>query len=84
MAFNFAKALDPEMEQLFRDFYQSLSEKDRQGFAAVQAIQLGDGGIEYIAKVLGCDPLTISEGIREFQQLSDDSVDTQDSHHEGC
>jgi hypothetical protein len=29
MAFNFAKALDPEMEQLFRDFYQSLSEKDR-------------------------------------------------------
>lgn len=29
MAFNFATAFDPEMEQLFRDFYQSLSEQDR-------------------------------------------------------
>ena len=76
MTFNFARALDPEIEQLFRDFYQSLTEKDRQGFAAVQAIQLGDGGIEYIAHLLGCDPLTIEEGIRELKQLSDDSVDT--------
>ncbi len=84
MAFNFPKTLDPEMEQMFRNFYQSLSEKDRRGFAAVQAIQLGDGGISYIANVLGCDPLTIEEGIRELQQLPDDSVDIQDSHHEGC
>ncbi len=78
MAFNFPKALDPELEQMFRHFYQSLPDKDRAGFAAVEAMKLGDGGIAYIATVLGCDPLTIEEGIRKLKQLPDDEVDTQD------
>ncbi|MCA1837503.1 MAG: hypothetical protein LC674_01595, partial [Actinobacteria bacterium] len=41
-----------------REYYQSLSEKDRRRFAAIEAIKLGHGGIRYIANVLGCDPHT--------------------------
>ncbi len=72
MTFHFQKAHSPEIEQYLRQFYQSLSEKDRRRFAAVQAMQLGAGGIEYIANVFGCDPQTIKDGMRELQQLSDD------------
>jgi hypothetical protein len=43
-------------------FYQSLSEKDRRRYAAVEAEKLGYGGIEYIARLLGCDPKTIQKG----------------------
>jgi len=37
-----------------RDFYHTLSEKDRRRFAAVQARQLGYGGVRYMAEVVGC------------------------------
>src|SRR2546429_667248 len=56
MAFYFQKPYAPEIEQLLRQYYQSLSEKDRRRFAAVEAIRLGHGGPRYIAPVLGCDP----------------------------
>src|SRR2546425_541832 len=72
MAFSFQKHYAPEIEQLLRQYYQSLSEKDRRRFAAVEALTLGHGGITYIANVLGCDPQTIHEGIRELKQLPDD------------
>lgn len=72
MAFYFQKPYGPEIEQQLRQYYQSLSEKDRRRFAAVEAIKLGHGGIRYIAQVLGCDPQTIQEGMRELKQLPDD------------
>jgi hypothetical protein len=72
MAFYFQQHYAPEIEQLLRQYYQSLSEKDRRRFAAVEALTLGHGGITYIANVLGCDPQTIHEGIRELKQLPDD------------
>ena len=63
MAFYFQKTYRPEIEQLLRQYYQSLSEKDRRRFAALEAIKLGHGGTRYIAKVLGCDPQTITDGM---------------------
>ena len=72
MAFYFQKPYGPEIEQQLRQYYQSLSEKDRRRFAAVEAIKLGHGGIRYIAQVLGCDPHTVQEGMRELKQLPDD------------
>jgi hypothetical protein len=72
MAFSFQKTYSPEIEQLLRQYYQSLSEKDRRRFAALEAIKLGHGGIRYMAKVLGCDPQTVKDGMRELKQLPDD------------
>jgi hypothetical protein len=72
MAFYFQKTYRPDIEQLLRQYYQSLSEKDRRRFAALEAIKLGHGGTRYIAKVLGCDPQTVKDGMRELKQLPDD------------
>src|SRR5216683_1351177 len=72
MAFSFQKTYSPDIEQLVRQYYQSLSEKDRRRFAALEAIKLGHGGIHYIAKVLGCDPQTVQDGMRELKHLPDD------------
>ncbi|SRR6266571_5791353 len=72
MAFYFQKTYSPAIEQLLRQYYQSLSEKDRRRFAALEAITLGHGGIRYLSKVLGCDPQTMQDGIRELKQLPDD------------
>ena len=72
MAFYFQKTYRPDIEQLLRQYYQSLSEKDRRRFAALEALKLGHGGTRSIAKVLGCDPQTVKDGMRELTQLPDD------------
>jgi hypothetical protein len=54
-------------------FYQSLSEKDRRRYAAVEAEKLGYGGVEYVARLLGCDPKTIRQG-REDMDCPEDPV----------
>ena len=69
MAFSFQKPYSPEIEQLLRQYYQSLSEKDRRRFAALEASKLGHGGTRSIAKVLACDPHTVRDGMRELKQL---------------
>lgn len=58
----------PSIEDQMRSFYQSLSEKDRRRYAAVEAAKLDRGGISYIARVLGCDRHTIRQG---FEELGD-------------
>jgi transposase-like protein len=72
MVFDFQKPYGPAIEQQLRQDDQSLSEKDRRRLAAVQAITLGHGGIQSIAQVLGCDPHTVQEGMREWKQRPDD------------
>lgn len=64
--------IDPATEQKMRDFAQTLSEKDRRRFAAIEAVQRGYGGIVYIAGVLGCSTKTIERGIQDLDQLPDD------------
>jgi hypothetical protein len=56
----------PSIEDQMRSFYQSLSEKDRRRYAAVEAAKLDRGGISYIAQVLECDRYTIRQGLEEL------------------
>lgn len=63
---------DEAKEARMRGFFESLSEKDQRRFAALQADQLGHGGIVYVAEVLGCSVQTIGRGIDELDQLPDD------------
>jgi hypothetical protein len=57
----YAEKIEDEMKR----FYESLNEKDKRRYAAVEASKLGRGGQVYIAEVLGCDRNTIAKGLRE-------------------
>lgn len=63
---------DAAIEKRMRDFAQSLSEKDRRRFAAIEAMQRGHGGSVYVAGVLGCSTRTIERGIKELDDLPND------------
>jgi hypothetical protein len=63
---------DTITEKRMRDFAQTLSEKERRRFAAIEAAQRGHGGIVYIASVLGCSTKTIERGSKELDHLLDD------------
>src|SRR5687768_16050881 len=72
MAVALTKPWDAAVEKNMRDFYQTLSEKDRRRFAAVQARQFGHGGVRYTAEVLGCSRRTIERGFAELDDLPHD------------
>lgn len=72
MGFEFRNQLEPDLEENLRNFYVTLSEKDRRRFAALQAQQLGHGSMEYLAAVLGCSRRTIERGKQELPQLPHD------------
>ena len=55
-----------------RSVFQTLGEKEKRRYAAVEAIKLPHGGIQYIAEVLGCSRRTIERGIEELDELPDD------------
>ena len=55
-----------------REFFESLSEKDRRRYAAVEAERLGHGGMRCVAEILGCSTRTIARGIDELDSLPDD------------
>lgn len=57
-----------EVEQQMQRFYQSLSEKDRRRYAAVEAFKLGWGGITYISQLFECDDKPIRDGMKELKQ----------------
>ena len=71
------KPYSTEIEEELKKFYQSLSEKDKRRYAAVEALKLGHGGVVYLANVFGCHRSTISRGIIELKDLSEDSVDKE-------
>ena len=48
-------------------FYQSLSEKERRRYAAIEALKIGYGGISYIERLLGTNCRTIKRGIEELK-----------------
>ena len=56
-----------EHEQKMRNLYNSLSEKDRRRYAAVEAGKLGHGGIKYVCSLFGCDKKTVRRGMLELQ-----------------
>jgi len=60
-----------EIEGKMRRFYSWLSEKDRRRYAAVEAAKLGHGGVDYIARILQCDPKTIWQGMQDLAEPED-------------
>ena len=60
-----------EVETEMKALYESLNEKDRRRYAAVEATKLGHGGFEYIAALLGCDRKTIRRGRQELRNPPD-------------
>jgi hypothetical protein len=49
------------------NLYESLSEKDRRRYAAVEAKKLGFGGINYICLLFNCDDKTVKKGMLDLQ-----------------
>lgn len=74
MATALCSRFDEQTQQRMRNVYQTLSEKDRRRFAAIQAVQLGHGGRVYIAEVLGCSTRTIDRGIEELDRLPEEDT----------
>ncbi len=60
-----------DVERKMKRFFDWLSEKDRRRYAAVEAAKLGHGGVEYVARVLQCDPKTIRQGMEELEESED-------------
>jgi hypothetical protein len=54
------------VEESMVDFYDSLSEKDRRRYAAIEVKKLPYGGQKYISKILGCDEKTIQQGLLDL------------------
>jgi hypothetical protein len=60
-----------EIEQKMPRFFGWLSEQDRRRYAAVEAAKRGHGGVAYSARVLGCDPQTIRQGLHDLEEAED-------------
>lgn len=59
---------DSELEAQMRAYFQTLSEKDKRQYAALEARKIGFGGQTYIAKILGVSRKTIYRGQVELEQ----------------
>jgi len=60
-----------EVEEIMKKFYETLSEKDKRRYAAIEALKLGHGGQKYICEVLSCDPGTVQHGTEELKNGSE-------------
>ena len=75
-------AFSSDVERTIRPLVRSLRENDRRRYAAIEAVKLGHGGIEYVSRILGCDPKTIRDGIAELQAT--DELDPQRVRKKGA
>jgi hypothetical protein len=57
-----------EIETQMKNLYESLSEKDRRRYAAIEAKKLGYGGISYICRLFACDPSGVKRGLSELER----------------
>lgn len=62
------------VERHMQKLYESLSEKDRRRYAAVEAEKLGHGGVQYVADLFECDPATIRNGTEDIERLPQDAA----------
>ena len=58
------------IETQMQRYYQSLSERDRRRYAAIEAIKLGYGGQVYIRQLFGCHHETLALGMAELDDLT--------------
>lgn len=62
------------VERRMQSLYNSLSEKDRRRYAAIEAEKLGHGGVLYISRLFECDPHTIRHGAVDVDRLPNDEA----------
>ena len=58
------------IEQAMKDYFETLSEKDRRRYAGIEALKLERGGIHYIAELFSIGRKTVRKGIKEVRSLS--------------
>ena len=63
-----------DVEVQMRRLFDSLSEKDRRRYAAVEAAKLGHGGVSYLARLFDCHPETIRQGREDVEALPKDAA----------
>jgi len=68
------------IEKLMKTFYNSLCEKDKRRYAAIESSKLPHGGVNYISALLECDPKTIRRGQKELTELK---LDTKEIRQPG-
>lgn len=56
-----------KIEAQMQRYYQSLCEKDRRRYAAIEAVKLGYGGQTYIRRLFGCHHATLALGMTELE-----------------
>lgn len=61
---------DEPIEQAMKEYFATLSEKDRRRYAGVEALKLGHGGIKYVADLLGIRRQTVGRGMKEIANMS--------------
>ncbi len=57
-----------DVEEQMKTLFESLNEKDRRRYAAIEAKKLGYGGQTYIVQLFGCDYKTLRRGLQELQE----------------
>lgn len=57
-----------DSEKYMQMFYNSLNEKDKRHYAALEAQKLCYGGISYISELLNCARSTIHDGMEELKK----------------
>ena len=67
-------AYSSTVEKHMLALYESLSEKDRRRYAAVEAEKLGHGGIQYVSQLFGCDADTVRRGGADVDELPSDEA----------
>lgn len=72
MATTTVERFDAEVEKQTREVFETLDEKHKRRFAAIQAKQLGHGGMKYVSEILGISVSTIGRGISELELLPED------------
>ena len=70
-----------KMEYQMKRLYDSLGERDRRRYAAVEAEKLGHGGLQYISGLFGCDQKTIRQGITELE--SEEELESERQRKKG-
>jgi DeoR/GlpR family transcriptional regulator of sugar metabolism len=69
------------VEKGMKLFYESLNEKDKRHYAAVEAHKLGHGYVSYISELFSCSRQTIYSGLEELENK--DFLDADKIRREG-
>ena len=57
-----------KIENGMKLFYESLNEKDKRHYAAIEAHKLGSGYISYVAELFNCSRQTLYSGLEELEK----------------